>query len=183
MLPVQVTIRDIPASQALDTHIRKHVEKLTRFCDRIQRCRVVVECPQKHKHQGKLYSVCIDVTVPGKELVINRKRNEDVYIALRDAFKAAERQLDAHSRKRHGHVKTHDELLHGHISRMNLHEGYGFIDGTDGNEYYFSVTNVSYPTFAQLLIGDAVEYMMQPQGDGHQAHHVVRERHNHKEAA
>lgn len=179
MLPCQITIRDIPASPALETHIRKRVEKLGQFYDRISSCRVVVESPQKHKHQGKLYNARIDITVPGKEIVVTKKCDEDVYVAIRDAFAAISRQLEEHSRKRQGHVKTHSELLHGHVARIVEEEGYGFIEGMDGHEYYFSMTNVSYPSFSQLLIGDAVEYCAEQSGDGKQAHHVVRERHNH----
>jgi|SRR5579885_637772 ribosomal subunit interface protein len=178
MLPVQITIRDISISPALETHIRKRAEKLNRFYDRISSCRVVVELPQKHKHQGKLYNVRIDITVPGKELVVTRKCDEDVYVAIRDAFDAIVRQLEEHSRKRHGRIKTHTDVMHGHVARMNTKEGYGFIEGVDGNEYYFSITNVSYPKFAQLCIGDAVEYIAETLNDGRQAQHVIKERHN-----
>lgn len=183
MLAAQVTIRDIPASTNLDSLIRKHIEKLNRFYDRISSCRVVVEFSQKHKHQGKLFNVRIDLTVPGKELVVTRKVDQDIYVALRDAFKAIERQLEEHSRKRHGRVKAHDAVLHGHVARILPTEGYGFIEGTDGHEYYFSITNVSYPHFSQLAIGDAVEYFAQAQGEGRQALHVVKERHNNHQAA
>ena len=180
MLPVQITIRDIPISSAIEFLIRKKAEKLKQFYDRISSCRVVLELPQKHKHQGKIYNVRIDMTVPGKEFVSTHKHDQDIYVAIRDAFKAIERQLEEHSRKRHGRTKTHDELLHGHITRMMPNEGYGFIEGMDGNEYYFSMTNVHYPSFAQLMIGDAVEYIAEPNSEGcWQAHHVVRERSNH----
>jgi ribosomal subunit interface protein len=178
MLAVQVTIRDMTASPALETHIRKRVEKLNRFYNRISSCRVVIELPQKHKHQGKLYNVRIDITVPGKELVATRKCDQDIYIAIRDAFNAIERQLEEHSRKRHGHVKTHNDVQHGHVARMVPSEGFGFIEGTDGTEYYFSTTNVSYPNFTQLCIGDAVVYLAEPLNDGWQAHRVIKERHN-----
>jgi ribosomal subunit interface protein len=183
MLAAQVTIRDMPSSLALDSLIRRHIEKLNRFYKRIMSCRVVVEHAQKHKHQGKLYNVRIDVTVPGKELVVNRKKDQDIYVTIRDAFKAIERQLEEHSRKRHGRVKSHNDLLHGHVARLVSQEGYGFIEGTDGNEYYFSLTNVSYPQFKQLNIGDAVEYVGETQGEGRQALHIIRERHNNHVAA
>lgn len=183
MLPVQLTVRDLPLTSAIETHIRKKAEKLQRFYNRICSCHVVIELPQKHKHQGKLYNVRIDLIVPGKELVVTHKNNEDLYVAIRDAFQAVERQLEEYSRKRHGRVKTHNDVLHGHVLRLVSAEGYGFIEGDDGNEYYFSVTNVSYPTFAQLLIGDAVEYTPESFSDGQQAHHVIRERRNHHAVA
>lgn len=178
MLPVQVTIRDMPASPTLETNIRKRAEKLNQYYDRVMSCRVVVELQQKHKRQGKLFNVRIDVTVPGKELVVTRKMDQDVYVAIRDAFNAIIRQLEEHARKRHGRVKTHNDVQHGHIARIISNEGYGFIEGIDGNEYYFSITNVSYPNFEQLVIGDAVEYVCVPFSDGWQAHHVIRERHH-----
>lgn len=179
MLPVQITIRDMPISPALESAIRKKAEKLLKYYDRICSCRVVIEVPQKHKHQGKLFNVRIDLTVPGKELVVNRKQDEDVYIAIRDAFYAIGRQLEEHSRKRHGRVKSHNGVLHGKVTRKIVEEGYGFIEGHDGTEYYFSVTNASYPNFNQLAIGDSVEFIPEHFSDGWQAHKVIRERKNH----
>lgn len=179
MLPVQITIRDIPISPALETTIRKRAEKLNRYYDRITSCRIVIELPQKHKHQGKIYNVRIDLTVPGKELVVTKKQDQDIYIAIREAFQAIERQLEEHARKRNGKVKTHNNVMHGHIARIIFDEGYGFITGVDGNEYYFSITNVHYPKFEQLVVGDAVEYLPEQYSDGWQAQRVVRERNNH----
>ncbi len=109
MLPVQVTIRDIPNSQVLETHIRDKSAKLQHYYDHINSCRVVVEVPQKHKHQGKIFGVRIDLSVPGKELVVNKKENEDVYIAVREAFHAIERQLEKYAERRRGDVKLHQE--------------------------------------------------------------------------
>lgn len=176
MLPVQITTRDIPISPAIESLIRKRAEKLTQFYDRINSCRVVIEVPQKHKHQGKLFNVRIDVTVPGKEFVANKKPDQDIHIAIRDAFAAIERQLEEHSSKRHGQVKTHTDIMRGYIVRMMPEEGYGFIKGVDGNEYYFSMTNVSYPNFNQLVIGDTVEYIYEPTSEGRQAQRVTREK-------
>lgn len=178
MLPLQITFREVPVSPAIESHIRKRAEKLNHFYDRISSCRVVIDLPQKHKHQGKLFSVKIDVTVPGKEFVVTRKANEDIYIAIRDAFDAIERQIEEHSRKRHGRVKLHNNVMHGHIARIIPEEGYGFIEGVDGHDYYFSMTNVSYPDFSQLNIGDAVAYIPEMLSEGRQAQHVIKERHN-----
>lgn len=110
MLSVQVTMKDIPSSQTLENHIRLKAQKLTLYTRKINSCRVVVEVPQKHKRQGKLFSVHIDVTVPGKELASSRKENEDIYIAIRDAFLAIERQLEKYWKKRSGHVKHHEDF-------------------------------------------------------------------------
>jgi ribosomal subunit interface protein len=170
------------SSDALESHTRKKAEKLSKFYHRISSCKVVIESSQKHKHQGKIYNVRIDIMVPGKELVSTHKHNQDVYVAIRDAFNAMLRQLEEFARKRHGRVKTHNDLMHGHITKMIPEEGYGFIEGWDGNEYYFSMTNVSHPRFERLSIGDAVEYIPETFRDGNHAHHVILERKNHEAA-
>jgi ribosomal subunit interface protein len=106
-IPLQITIRGIEHSDALETHIRDKAEKLDEFFDRIMSCRVVVEVPHKHHNQGKQFNVRIDVGVPGSEIVVNRDHAEDVYVALRDAFDAAKRQLEDYARKIRGDTKTH----------------------------------------------------------------------------
>jgi ribosomal subunit interface protein len=106
--PLQITIRDMEHSDALETHIRDKAGKLEEFFNHIMSCRVVVEVPHKHQHQGKQFNVRIDIGVPGSEIVVNRDHAEDVYVALRDAFDAAKRQLEDYARKIRGDVKTHE---------------------------------------------------------------------------
>src|SRR5665811_856828 len=106
-IPLQITIRDIDHSEALETHIRDKVKKLDEFFNHIMSCRVVVEVPHKHHHQGKQFNVRIDIGVPGGEIVVNRDHAEDVYVALRDAFDVAKRQLEEYARKIRGDIKTH----------------------------------------------------------------------------
>lgn len=107
-IPMQITIRDMEHSAALETYIRQKAAKLDEFFKHIMSCRVVVEMPHKHHQQGKQFNVRIDIGVPGNEIVVNRDHSEDVYIALRDAFDAAKRQLEDYARKVRGNVKTHE---------------------------------------------------------------------------
>lgn len=115
--PLQITIRDVDHSAALETHIREKVDKLSEFFSRITSCHVVVEMPHKHHHQGKQFNVRIDINVPGGEIVVNKDSNEDAYVALRDAFDAAKRQLEDHARKSRGEVKNH-EAWHIHAGAV-----------------------------------------------------------------
>lgn len=107
-IPLQITIRDVEHSEALETHIREKAKKLDQFFDHIMSCRVVVEMPHKHHRQGKQFNVRIDIGVPGREIVANLEHAEDVYVALRDAFDAARRQLDDYVHKLRGEVKKHE---------------------------------------------------------------------------
>jgi ribosomal subunit interface protein len=106
-IPLQITIRGFEHSDALEQHIRDKAGKLDEFFDRIVSCRVVVEVPHKHHQQGKQFNVRIDIGVPGSEIVVNHDHAEDVYVALRDGFDAAKRQLEDYARKIRGDVKTH----------------------------------------------------------------------------
>jgi ribosome-associated translation inhibitor RaiA len=66
-----------------------------------------------HHQQGRQFRVHIDVRVPGKEVVANRDHDEDVYVALRDAFDSVKRQLEETVRVRRGDVKVHETPQHG----------------------------------------------------------------------
>jgi ribosomal subunit interface protein len=92
-IPLQVTFRDLPHSRALDEKIRERAARLETLSDRITRFRVTLERRHRHPRQGREYNVRIDVRVPGREIVVTHEHDEDVYVALRDAFEAAERQL------------------------------------------------------------------------------------------
>lgn len=106
-VPLQIIVRNIPHSDALDARIREDVARLEEFHPRIVSCRVTVGELRKHHHQGRHFQVRIDVRVPGSEIVANRDHDEDVYVALRDAFNAARRQLEDVARVKRGDVKQH----------------------------------------------------------------------------
>ena len=97
-LPLQVTFRQMSASPFLRARIEERAERLLRFYDRILGCRVVVEAPHRRHHKGKLYTIIVELTLPGTCLTCHRNpgehhAHEDVYVALHDAFDAAERRL------------------------------------------------------------------------------------------
>lgn len=103
-LPLQVTFHNMDASEMVEESVREHAAKLERYFDRITGCRVVVEAPHRHHHKGKMYEVRIDISVPGSEIVVNHDghkdhAHEDVYVAVRDAFNAATRQLQDYAAK------------------------------------------------------------------------------------
>ena len=106
-IPLQITVRDMEHSEALEARIRAKAQKLEEFFAHIVSCHVVVEMPHRHHQQGKQFNVRIDIGVPGNTIVLNRHQSEDVYVALRDAFDAAKRQLQEYSRVMRGDVKTH----------------------------------------------------------------------------
>lgn len=49
----------------------------------------------------------LQITVPDSEILVNRDHAEDVYVALRDAFQAARRQLIEQAERGQRADKTH----------------------------------------------------------------------------
>jgi ribosomal subunit interface protein len=105
---LKLTLHGVDHSEALESRIRTKVGKLEEFFSHITSCHVVVEMPHKHHHQGRLFNVRIDIGVPGNEIIVTRDQAEDVYVALRNAFDAAKRQLKDYASKLRGDVKKHE---------------------------------------------------------------------------
>jgi cold shock CspA family protein/ribosome-associated translation inhibitor RaiA len=192
-IPLQITFRNMPPSQAIEDNIREKASKLEAFHDRIMSCRVIVEAPHRHHRKGKAYEVRIDLTVPGGELVINRspKRlkaaksglaeppetrlieshepskhsaHADVYVAIRDAFNAAGRKLQDHARRQSGAVKLHEGPPRARVAKLFPEERYGFLETPDGREIYFHSNSVLQPGFGDLDVGAEV-YFAEERGE------------------
>jgi ribosomal subunit interface protein len=176
--PLQIVFRDIPHSDAVETHIREKVEKLELFYSHIIGCKVTAEIAGKHKHQGKLFNVRLDITVPGSELVVNRDMHEDLYVALRDAFDAAKRRLEDYGRRQRGDTKMHSAELHGQVARISP-DGFGFIETSDGREFYFNRDNLTQVVFDKLEVGSDVQFIEEAAGESLQAKRVSVGRQQH----
>lgn len=187
-IPLQITFRGLPPSDAIEARIRERARKLERFHDRITSCRVVVEAAHRHHHKGNLYNVTVDLTVPGGELVVSREPHEreshqDVYVSVRDAFDAAARQLEDHLGRQRGKVKSHEAPAHGRVLRTLPIDGYGFLETPDGLEVYFHENALLDGSLADLEPGSQVRFVL-AEGEGNQGpqassvqpvgkHHIV----------
>jgi ribosome-associated translation inhibitor RaiA len=102
-VPLEIAFHNMEPSEFVEAKVRERVNTLERYSDRIT---LQCQCrgPHRAHHQGNLYHVRIEISVPGKELVVSRDpgdvhAHDDVYVAIRDAFDAAGRQLAEHERK------------------------------------------------------------------------------------
>src|SRR5512132_3097487 len=98
-LPIQVTFHGMAHSAALEEAIKERAAKLEHFYPHLVSCRAVVEEAARHKQQGNEFVVRLDIKVSGSEFAINHDRSEDPFVAVREAFDAARRQLDEHARR------------------------------------------------------------------------------------
>ncbi|MDP1932754.1 MAG: HPF/RaiA family ribosome-associated protein [Gammaproteobacteria bacterium] len=100
----QVVFHNIDQSAALTENVNKRIQKLQRYSNDIIGGRVVLDSPHNNHHKGKVFSVTLEIHISGKEVIVkqgqhDKPAHEDIYVAVRDAFNAAERQLKANGKK------------------------------------------------------------------------------------
>lgn len=132
--PLQITFRNMQHSAEVEDWIRAEAGKLETFYRRIIGCRVAIEVPHRHHKKGKPLHIRIDLTLPGREIVIKRepvaihrtptnaeaaasihKRakspHADLHLVIHDAFKSAGRRVQDFARRQRGDVKRRQAVL------------------------------------------------------------------------
>lgn len=184
-VPLEVTFRGMDRSEAVEMEIRKHVEHLETFFDRITSCHVTLELPHRHKTHGKQFEVRILVAVPGRDLAVSHRPGKeethtDAHLAIRHAFRAMRRELEDYVRELRGDVKTHDPLPHAKVSELFPMEDYGFIKTHEGHRLYFHRNSVLDGRFDELDIDSEVSFVEELGDKGPQASTVrLAGRHHH----
>ncbi|MGE0361386.1 MAG: cold shock domain-containing protein [Vicinamibacterales bacterium] len=172
--------------------MRERVAWLERFYTGLVRCRVVVELPHRHRHDGRHVHVRIELTVPGgPPIVVSHEPSlhghlRDVHdeahhkaadldvdhrhaaVAVRRAFDAARRVLEDFAREQRGDVKTHQEPAHGEVIELSIADGYGFIQAGD-RRVYFNRASVLDDAFETLAVGALVAFVEERGEKGPQA--------------
>ena len=166
-IPVDIAFHNMPPTPALETEIRDRVGKLDRLYQHLIGCRVSVEQLHRRHQNGNLFEVHIDMRVPGdEEIVVSREPHHaekftdpDVGIAVRNAFKAAERRLLDYKRKQRGEVKPHDEFFAGQVTQLYPQEDHGFLLTHEGTQLYFHRNGLVNRDFDRLKVGDKVHFV------------------------
>lgn len=166
-VPVEIVFHNMPASPALEAEIRDRVEKLDRRYEHLVGCRVSVEQLHRRHQTGNLYEVHIEMRVPGDDIVVSREPHRarekfmdpDVGLAVRTAFKAAERRLSDYKRKQRGEVKPHDSFFAGQITQLYPAEDHGFLLTHEGTQLYFHRNSMVQRDFDALRVGDRVHFV------------------------
>lgn len=175
---LQLRWHNVDPSDAVASHVREEVARLERFFDRITGCAVTLEAPSSHhRHSGAKYRVRIEVTVPRGRLVVARDppktwAHSDLHLAVKGAFREAQRQLADHVRRLDARVKAHAEPAVATVARI-LPDGYGFLRTSDGREIYFHERSVVGGVFAKLRVGSEVRFVEEAGDEGPQASTVT----------
>lgn len=175
-IPLEVTFRDLDATPALEAFVRHWAIKLEHVYPRIERCEVLIERPHQHQHKGNPVRVRVTVAVPGPDVVVSRDHaldgaRFDMYVAIRDAFRAARRQLEDHARLQRQDVKLHVAPEHGRVTYLDAEGEWGYVE-TDERQLYFHRNSVL--DEAPLAVGDEVRFHEERGDKGPQASSVSR---------
>jgi cold shock CspA family protein len=178
MAILEMSFRNVEKTAAVEELIKEKVAKLERVYEELVSCRISVERPQQHQRMGNPYRIRISMGIRGKELVTTRESTEgDMHdllpTVLRDTFRAAQRQLKAHSERRKAKRKLHPQQeVMAVVTRLFREEGYGFLSSLDGREIYFHRNSVLHDDFDRLHVGTGVRFSEEMGEEGPQASSV-----------
>jgi ribosome-associated translation inhibitor RaiA len=98
--PVEIHFHGIEKSEAIEERVREKVSKLKKHFSRMTHCRVVLEAPHRSPQKPKVFQIKIEIGLPRRQpIVVCHERegshaNEELPLAIRDAFAAALRKVD-----------------------------------------------------------------------------------------
>jgi cold shock CspA family protein/ribosome-associated translation inhibitor RaiA len=172
---LQITFHGFGPTPAIERTLHRKLTWLRRYHPHIMSCRVTLEAPHRHQRKGRLYSVRVDVTVPGGDLAVTRSpsldhAHEDLQVAIRDAFDSARRELMDDARRQRHQVKTPVGIQRGRVTR--LESDHGFLEAEDGRERYFHRNSVL-GGFERLVVGTTVRFAEEVGDEGPQASTVA----------
>jgi cold shock CspA family protein/ribosome-associated translation inhibitor RaiA len=173
--PLEIAFHNLQPSPAIEAELRKHVDKIEHRFGRLTGCRVSVEKLHNQHRTGNLFEVHITLSVPGhgRDLAVSRPpqrarerfANPDVHVSIRDAFAAAERQLEAFKgRVRSDIAPPSASALSGQVALIEPGADHGFILNSVGSQLYFHRDSVTNADFEKLKQGDTVHYV-EEEGD------------------
>ena len=159
---VEITFNEIDHSDAVEAHIRERVAKLLAMGESIRRCKVWVRAPHHRGHKPVAYVIDLSVQMTGTSLHVDHRPGDDnahtdIYVAIRDAFNAMERQLRKWKEQHKGRPHPLEAPLQGRIDSLDGYADCGQIATTDGRLIYFHRNSVGDDGYDSLNEGDVVE--------------------------
>jgi len=166
--PLDIAFHNTEPSEQVEAEIRRNVEKLEKRFPHLTGCRVSVEALHNQHKTGNIAEVHIVLSVPGRDLAVSRAPHHakdrfaaaDVFTSLREAFRAAERQLMSYkSGPQPDPVPPSGSALLGQVAQILPEADHGFILNNVGSQLYFHRDSVTNADFESLKPGDTVHYV------------------------
>jgi ribosome-associated translation inhibitor RaiA/cold shock CspA family protein len=171
--PLEIAFHNMPSSEAIEAEIRERVAKLEKRFPRLVGCRVSVEALHNQHRTGNVYEVHLTLSVRGRDLAVSREphkpkvkgANTDLGASIREAFRAAERQLDSYKwQLKEANKPPSAHALAGRIAQLLPGKDHGYLLTPTGTQLYFHRDSVTNGRFEDLHEGDLVHYV-EEEGD------------------
>lgn len=165
-IPPEIAFQHVEPSDDIRALIAEKFTLLEKIYDGIISAHIQIRAPHQRKQTGNLFSVTIEIRVPGKALVVRKEqgdaaRHEHLRATLRDAFAAMAVELKRWKDTIKGEVKSHGGPLQGRIVQLDQTRAFGQILATDNRLIYFHKNSVIDGSFDDLALRDTVELVVQ----------------------
>lgn len=131
--PVQITFHEVEPSAAIEQLVHEKIARLEEHNQRIIGCRVSVNNAHKSRASAAHdFEIVVNLELPGDDLV-ERVSGDDVYGALREAFRVLTRRLSKEVDKRRGEIKSHAAEPIGRMERRLEDEQLAYNDDAGNN--------------------------------------------------
>ncbi len=171
-VPVEIAFHNIESSDRAEQEIRSRVADLERLYERLTSCRVRVDQRATSVTGTVPPVVHIELGIPGRrDLVVSHEpdhlqrkfQRPDLYNAIHEAFRIAERRLLDLKEQREGRTKEpdHDQSNQslGQVAEIDPGGDFGFLLTKEGGMLYFHRNSVLSGDFERLRRGDEVYYV------------------------
>jgi ribosome-associated translation inhibitor RaiA len=106
---LEVVFRNMRPSFRIRDRIEDYVDKLDRFDDRIQECRVIVQSPRHRQRRTEGHQVTVQAALSNQKIVVNsqvpqRRVQDGAAYAVRGAFEGLMRRLEEVAQARQNQV-------------------------------------------------------------------------------
>ncbi|SFK64606.1 HPF/RaiA family ribosome-associated protein [Methylocapsa palsarum] len=111
--PLEIAFQNTEPSETIRLEIERQAKRLERFSDRITSCDVTVIAPQTRHRHGDLFKIDIRIAMPEhKDIIVSKTHgdapeHEHLMVAIKDAFAAAQRQLEECVREMRSQANPH----------------------------------------------------------------------------
>ena len=173
-LKPSITFDKIHRTAIVEEHVERRTAALATTFAGLTHCRVLIAAEHWTPLHGHRYRVRIDLERGSETVVIGADSVEErVYptlaVAIDAAFDAAENALHARAGRRD---LDDGPSLPGTVTRMFRYEGFGVLQGADGDALPFHRNAVLRGAFELLEVGAAVRYVESSGDEGRHATNV-----------
>jgi ribosome-associated translation inhibitor RaiA/cold shock CspA family protein len=170
--PVEVSFHNIEHSDWAESQIREHVARLEGIYGRLTSCRVRVDQRANNNSHTIPPVVRIEIGLPGNRDVVvahepdhllRKFKRPDINNAINEAFRIAERQLNAFKERQSDHTAdgVHEaaNVFSGQVAEIAHADDHGFLLTKEGGLLYFHRNALLSGDFDSLKRGDRLTYV------------------------